>query len=64
MAEIRRYSVVDDQDYEDDREYDTFEEAKEAAIRLGNAAVSCNIYEYSDHELVWTPDGSDRWPPR
>ncbi|BBY54110.1 hypothetical protein H7J07_05730 [Mycobacterium koreense] len=64
MAEIRRYVTVDADDNESDWEYDSFDDAKAAAIRQGNAAVSCNIYEYSDRELAWTPDGSGTWPPQ
>lgn len=63
MAEIRKYVVVDSDDNESDYEYDTFDEAKTAAMKQGDSAVSCNIYEYSDRELVWTPDGGIIWPP-
>lgn len=59
---ISRYVLVDRDDQEGDYEYDRFEEAKEAALRDGCAVIE-RIYEYDDSSLVWTPDGSDVWPP-
>ena len=41
--------------------YRTKEEAVEAAGQ--DQAVEMLTFEYSDSELVWTPDGSDTWPP-
>jgi hypothetical protein len=43
-------------------EYTSFSEAKRIASITGFAIVE-RTYEYSDEELVWTPDGSDVWPP-
>ncbi|KKK83274.1 hypothetical protein LCGC14_2795040 [marine sediment metagenome] len=64
MAEIRQYVLVDRADTEQDAEYDTYIEARDAAVRLnGDFAVICRTYTYDDSELVWTPDGSDTWPP-
>ena len=41
--------------------YRTMEEAVEAAGK--DQAVEMLTFEYSDRELVWTPDGADTWPP-
>ena len=41
--------------------YKTMDEARHAAT--GDQAVEMLTYEYSDRELVWTPDGGDTWPP-
>jgi hypothetical protein len=62
LAEIRRYILVDTDDTELDPEFDSFTEAQEQAQASG-CAVAARIYEYSDTELVWTPDGGDTWPP-
>ena len=63
MAEIQKYVLVDSDDVEQDWEYDTLREAENAAQDRGNLAIIARTYEYSDSELVWTPDGSDTWPP-
>lgn len=62
MSTISRYVVVDTDDTEGDREYVTLDEAIEWARPLG-AAVIERVYAYDDSSLVWTPDGSDTWPP-
>jgi len=62
MSEIRRYVLVDSEDNEQDYEYsDWFEAARDAEER--NYAVVARIYTFADSELVWTPDGSNTWPP-
>ncbi|MGI6797905.1 hypothetical protein [Gordonia sihwensis] len=61
MAEIRKYILVNINDEEVGDYYDTLEEAKRAAGR--DYAVAAHVYEYSDSELLWTPNGDDRWPP-
>lgn len=62
MSEIRRYVLVDEDDNEQDHEYDRYEDAEREATMQGFAIVA-RTYEYADSELVWTPDGSDTWPP-
>lgn len=63
MSEIRKYVLVDKDDHELDDEYDTLDKAQLDAARSGCAVVA-RVYEYSDSELVWTPDGSNVWPPK
>ena len=41
--------------------YKTLHEAR--AYASEDQAVEMLTFEYSDRELVWTPDGSDTWPP-
>ena len=62
MAEILRFVLVDLGDQEQDYEYDTYQEAVTDARKYGLAVVQ-RTYIYDDHELVWTPDGTDIWPP-
>lgn len=62
MSEIRKYVLVGRDNAEDDYEYDVYQDAYQAASRR-NMAVIARIYAYDDSELVWTPDGSDTWPP-
>lgn len=61
-AEILRYVLVDRDDNEGDYEYTTLAEAK--ADAGDDHAVVERTYTYDDSELVWTPDGSDTWPPK
>lgn len=61
MAEIHKYVLVDPDGNEGDWGYDTFAEARENSDGLD--AIVERTYEYSDSELVWTPDGSRTWPP-
>lgn len=63
MAELQRYVLVDRDDNEQDHEYTTFQEAQAAAELDGDMAVIERTYVYDDSQLVWTPDGSDSWPP-
>lgn len=63
MATISKYVLVGLDNVEQDVEYDTFNEARDAAVRAGNTAVLEVEYEYSDSSLVWAPGGTDRWPP-
>jgi hypothetical protein len=63
MAQIERYVLVTSDDQELDHEYESFEEAMGDALEQGCAVIE-RVYEYSDSTLVWTPDGSDRWPPK
>lgn len=62
MAEILRYVLVDESDVEGDYEYEKFDDAVKDAAKYGKAVVQ-RTYTYDDQELVWTPDGSDVWPP-
>jgi hypothetical protein len=62
MATITKYVVCDREGQADGWEYDSFEDAKAAALTDGSAVVA-REYEYADEELVWTPDGSTTWPP-
>jgi hypothetical protein len=61
MAEILRYVHVDLNDNEGDYEYDTLQEAIDAADE--GEAIICRTYTYDDSELVWTPNGGSTWPP-
>jgi phage I-like protein len=61
-SEVHRYVVVGRDDVEDDYEHETLEQAVRQAESTGGAVLRVT-YEYSDSELCWTPDGSDRWPP-
>jgi hypothetical protein len=59
---LDRYVLVSLADDERDHEYDSLQEAI-AAAGLDHAVVE-RRYEYTDSELVWTPDGSLEWPPK
>lgn len=62
-AEITRYVLVDENDVEGDIEYDSLVMAiTDAQSREGHAVIE-RTYAYQDSTLVWTPDGSDIWPP-
>jgi hypothetical protein len=62
MSEIQRYVLVGRDGTEEDYEYSEYTEAYESANRR-NMAVVARVYVYEDSELIWTPDGSDAWPP-
>ena len=62
MATINKYILVDRDGTEGDAYYDGYHEAEAEAART-DCAVLAHIYEYNDSELVYTPDGSERWPP-
>ena len=59
---IEKFAVVNEHNHESDLEFDTFEAARSAAGN--NNAVVRRIYDFQDSVLVWTPDGSNDWPPR
>lgn len=58
---MERYVVVDKQGLEADCEYDTMQEAIAVAQPYGYAVIERH-YEYTDSELVWTPNGEATWP--
>lgn len=62
MATIERYVLVSRDDSEGEYEYDTLQGAIDDADE--DHAVIARQYVYDDSELVWTPDGSDVWPPK
>ncbi|ANA86489.1 hypothetical protein BH762_gp029 [Gordonia phage OneUp] len=62
MAEIVKYVLVDSDDNEGDHYYDSLVEARQIA-RLTDQAVVAHTFEFSDSELVWTPNGDTTWPP-
>ena len=62
MSTISRYVLVDRNDQEGDHEYESYDEAVNDAGTTH--AVIERRYEYDDSELVWTPNGSDQWPPK
>jgi len=62
VSDIQRYVVLDVDGNQGSGEYDTLDEAREAAQSVGGA-VEAHVYEWSDSELVWTPDGGNEWPP-
>jgi phage I-like protein len=59
---IIRYVIVNDDGREHDYEHETLEAAIDVATCKGSAVVA-RTYTFDDSELVWTPDGSDTWPP-
>lgn len=62
MSEINRYVVLDVDGHQTSGEYDTLDEARQVAQRDGGA-VEAHVYEWSDSELVWSPNGETEWPP-
>ena len=58
---ISRYVLIDENNQEGDCEYESYDEAVAGAG--SDHAVIERTYEYSDSELVWTPNGADTWPP-
>lgn len=63
MSELRRYVLVDRDDVPGDWEYDNFDEAQRAAWQRGQAVLE-RTYTWEDDALIWTPDGSETWPPQ
>jgi len=71
MTTINRYVLVDADDHEQWEEYDTYQEAKDAADARATPeqpwAVVEREYEYSDSGLVYTTDQGAgdyiSWPP-
>lgn len=61
---IEKYVIVDADDNEDDRVFDTLDEAKDNAPTDQPCAIIARIFEYADSELVWTSTGANIWPPR
>ncbi len=61
--EIRRYVLVDRENNEDDSNYESYPEAESEARKRG-CAVIARVFEYTDSELIWTPNGASVWPPR
>lgn len=64
MSEITRYVLVGRDNTEGNTEYTDYDEAVRAAMANGHTAVIERVYTYEDSGLVWTPDGSNNWPPR
>lgn len=58
--ELVRYVLVDLNDNESD-EYDRYDQAEDACD--SEHAIVQRTYEYTDSELVYTPDGGNVWPP-
>ena len=58
---ILRYVLVDADNVEGDYEHPTLQEAEKQAG--STHAVIERTYEYSDSELVYTPNGARTWPP-
>ena len=61
MTEIRRYVLVDKEDNEEEYEYDRYVDALTATVGRMDVAIIARTYEYTESELVWTPDGSHVW---
>lgn len=59
---ITTYVVVDENNQYASEEHDTMQEAINDATQRGNAAVVELQYEFTDSELVWTPNGGNVWP--
>lgn len=64
MSEVNKYVIADSEGNEEDWEYDTLNEAIEAAKRnVGECAVIERTYIYDDSDLAWTSTGDTEWPP-
>lgn len=66
---ITTFVVVNDKDQYSSEEMPTMDEAVRAAQQLAaqtgrKYAVVQFEYEFADSGLVWTPNGSDQWPPK
>jgi hypothetical protein len=59
---ILRYVLVDSNNIEGDHEFEHYDEAVQACD--DDHAVIERTYEFSDSELVYTPDGGNVWPPK
>ena len=59
---IERYRLIDRSGNAGDYLFNTLAEAREA--NDGEQAIEALIFEFSDSELVETPDGGDVWPPQ
>ena len=57
-----RYAVIDRNDTKVN-DHEKYEDAVQEAKGDGNCAVTEEQYEYTDSTVVWTPDGSNTWPP-
>ena len=60
--ETSRYAVIDSNDSKVN-DHEKYEDAVAEAKAAGDCAVTQEQYEYTDSTVVWTPDGSDTWPP-
>ena len=60
--ETTRYAVIDRND-EKVNDHEKYDDAVEEAKSDGNCAVAEEHYEYTDSTVVWTPDGTNTWPP-
>jgi hypothetical protein len=63
MADILKYVIVDENDVSDDHEFDTLDEAKDAAQGRDRVAIIERVYVYDDSWLMWTSTGGNTWPP-
>ena len=63
MSEVRNFVLADKDDHELDDECDTIDKAQLDAARSGCAVVA-QVDQYSDAAPVWTPAGSNVWPPK
>ena len=61
MSSILHWYVVDS-DGDLTGPFTDYAEAERRA-RQGSAAVEEYTYEYAESQIVWTPDGSNVWPP-
>jgi hypothetical protein len=63
--DITTYVLVNTDDEYVGEEMDTLDEARNAASQEDEPHAIVEItYTFEDSALVWTPDGSDTWPPR
>ena len=62
---FEKYELIDQDGHSDSSGYlyDNADEAIADAKKYGGYAVKMLTFEYSDSELVWTPNGNDVWPP-
>ena len=59
---IEKFQIIDiDGVGSGDPLYETLDEARKNAI--GDQAVEMLTFEFTDSELVWTPNDGDTWPP-
>lgn len=59
---IFRYVLVDAAGVEREGEYRRLQDAIDAGRSIGHA-IRRREYVIVSSDLVWTPDGSDTWPP-
>lgn len=64
ISTILRYVIVNADNVDTYPQYDTYSKALTEALTRGSpVAIMEHHYVCQDSKLVWTSDGSNRWPP-